>query len=329
MSADGVPAGSSADGVPAGSSGGGGRARLSRVRLCGGLLLVAGVGWALATAWGAVLHSHLAYPAVLVVTIVVAAFLAAGRPAPGRLRWLRYAAAMLGALVLAVVTVAGRPLPATSRAGAAMNGGPAVLVEESVTAIVIRPRDLDPDAVGLAFHPGALVDPRAYLPLLSQVAEAGHPVVLVKAPLGLALLSPDAAGVARDRMPQVPRWAIGGHSLGGAMASREFGGARMPAGLVLWASYPAESLTGADIPVLSVSGSRDGLAVPAEIEASRADVPEAAEFVVVDGANHAMFGDYGAQRGDRLATVGRAAGQAEIVAATAGFLDGLRGIDDR
>ncbi|MGL4176500.1 MAG: alpha/beta hydrolase [Dermatophilaceae bacterium] len=308
------------------------RARLSRVRLLVGLLLVAGVGWALVTAWGAVVHGHPAYPAVLVATLAVAVLFAAGRPAPGRLRGIRYTAAGLAALVLAAVTVLGRPLPGTTVAENAMGGGPAVVVEESVTAIVIRPRDADPDAAGLAFHPGALVDPRAYVPLLSRVAEEGHPVVVVKAPLGLALLSPDAADVAADRLPRTARWAVGGHSLGGAMASRELngamasgelGGAPAPAGLVLWASYPAESVAGSGLPVLSVSGSRDGVAVPDEIEASRADLPPTAVFAVVDGANHAMFGDYGAQRGDLAATTDRATGQREIAGATTQFLDTL------
>ncbi|MGL4745166.1 MAG: alpha/beta hydrolase [Dermatophilaceae bacterium] len=304
------------------------RARLSRVRLVAALLLVAGVGWALVTAWGAVVHSHPAYAAVLLVTLGVAAAIAAGRPAPGRLRRLRYVVAGLSAVVLLVVTVAGRPRPGTMRAETAMGGSPVVVVEESVTAIVIRPRSFDPDAAGLAFHPGGLVDPRAYVPLLSLVAEAGHPVVVAKAPLGLALLSPDAAAVAADRMPQTERWAVGGHSLGGVAAAGQLSGERGPAGLVLWASYPASSIADADRPALVVSGSRDRLTAPADIEASRADLPPAAQFVEVAGANHAMFGDYGGQRRDGTATADRTAGQAEIAAATSEFLGGLRGVDD-
>jgi len=66
-----------------------------------------------------------------------------------------------------------------------------------------------------------------------------------------------------DSNPDIQTWTIGGHSLGGSMAARF---ARLHPeeikGLVLWASYPAETddLSGSTLPVLSISASRDGLA---------------------------------------------------------------------
>jgi dienelactone hydrolase len=60
-------------------------------------------------------------------------------------------------------------------------------------------------------------------------------------------------------------------------------------------------MTGVD--VLSISGSADGLATPADIEASRTTLPGTTVFEVVDGANHAFFGDYGPQPGDGIPSI--------------------------
>jgi hypothetical protein len=293
-------------------------------RLLVAAALAAAVGWALVTSWGGVVHSHLAYAGVLALAVVVGALFGLGRPAPGRLRWLRYSAAGVAAASLLAVVVLGRPSTAAFTAVEAMRGTPAVSVDEDLTAIVIRPRSPRPDAVGLAFDPGALIDPRAYTPLLLPVAAAGHPVVIVKAPLGIALLSPDLLDAARDRMPRTTTWAVGGHSLGGATASGDIRrGPDAPAGLVLWASYPIRSIRDSAAPVLTVSGSRDGLTTADDIAASGQDLPRDATFVEVAGANHATFGDYGTQRGDRPPTGDRAAAQRRISDATTRFLDSL------
>ena len=45
-----------------------------------------------------------------------------------------------------------------------------------------------------------------------------------------------------------------------------------------------------------------------------------AEYVVIDGGNHAQFGDYGSQPGDHEATISRSAQQTQVVQATSDFL---------
>jgi pimeloyl-ACP methyl ester carboxylesterase len=142
-------------------------------------------------------------------------------------------------------------------------------------------------------------------------------------PFNLAVLAPDRAGDVIAAYPQVKAWAVGGHSLGGAMAARfahsHPGAAR---GLVLWAAYPdaSDDLSGLALPVVSVSGSRDGLATPAKIAAARPFLPPDARFVVVPGGNHAQFGDYGPQSGDNPPEIGAEAQQAQAVAATVELL---------
>jgi pimeloyl-ACP methyl ester carboxylesterase len=126
-----------------------------------------------------------------------------------------------------------------------------------------------------------------------------------------------------DAYPEIERWVVGGHSLGGAMAAN-FADTQPErvAGLVLWASYPAESndLSGRDLPVVSVYGTLDGLATVEKIEASRPLLPADTEWVAIAGGNHAQFGWYGEQAGDNPAEIGRREQQAQTVAATAALL---------
>jgi dienelactone hydrolase len=123
-----------------------------------------------------------------------------------------------------------------------------------------------------------------------------------------------------DAHPEIGQWVVAGHSLGGAMAASFIAGdPEQVEGLALWASFPAggSPLTDrTELAVSSISGSLDGLATPADIEASRSLLPPQTEFVEIQGGNHAQFGWYGAQNGDNPATITREEQQAQTVAAT-------------
>ena len=90
----------------------------------------------------------------------------------------------------------------------------------------------------------------------------------------------------------------------------------------LWAAYPAANNSLADraLPVVSIYGTRDGLATGGKIDASRPLLPANTRFVAIEGGNHAQFGWYGKQSGDNEATIPREAQQAQIVAATVSLL---------
>jgi pimeloyl-ACP methyl ester carboxylesterase len=168
------------------------------------------------------------------------------------------------------------------------------------------------------------VDVRATAAVLRPLAEAGYLVVALKEPLGIALTSPGQSASAMAAFDGVERWAVGGHSLGGVAAS-SFAAAHDDEvdGLLLHASYPLGDMSDADLVVASVSGSADGLTTPADVDASRADLPAATTFTEVDGAVHAFFADYGPQPGDGTPTASREQAQAEIVAASLALLDEL------
>lgn len=176
---------------------------------------------------------------------------------------------------------------------------------------------------GLVFSPGARVDPRAYATVLRPLAEAGYLVAILKEPLGLALIDGNQSQQVLDNHPEITRWAVGGHSLGGVSASSFADSTPKVKGLVLFASYPISKMQRTNLAVLSVSASLDGLSTPAKVEASKADLPTATTYLVVDGAVHAFFGDYGPQPGDGTPTADRTLAQTAITKATQAFLASL------
>jgi hypothetical protein len=77
--------------------------------------------------------------------------------------------------------------------------------------------------------------------------------------------------------------------------------------------------------VVSISGSKDGLATPDKIEASKKLLPASTKFVVIDGGDHAQFGDYGPQDGDNAATVSQADQIKQTTTATVALLAQIGG----
>jgi dienelactone hydrolase len=127
--------------------------------------------------------------------------------------------------------------------------------------------------------------------------------------------------------PEVERWIVGGHSLGGVAAANFAGTASRVDGLLLWASYPSSStdLSGEeDLEVTSIRGRQDGLLGTQSFEQAQDRLPASTAYIEVEGANHAYFGDYGAQSGDGEATVSREEARGEIVSASSAMIERVR-----
>lgn len=292
------------------------------------------VAWACLTAWPAVVGGHPLYAVILVLTgvvgLAVAALSFAPRPPRPASAWRRVGRIVLGVVAASwLVLVAWlRPFPAVDPAPAAMVPDGAVTVTRTAARIELVPTT-GPPAVGLVFQPGAKVEARAYAAVLRPLAEAGVLVVVPQQPAGIAFLAMGALEAARSAHPEITRWVVGGHSLGGTVAAMDAEAhdtdAEAPVvGLLLWASYPASDLSDSlTAQVLSVSASEDGLATPETIEASRSDLPPGTTFTVVEGASHASFGDYGPQPGDGTPTIEADDARAQISAASLAFLSAL------
>ena len=229
---------------------------------------------------------------------------------------------------LATVIVVGSllylvPFSASPPAIAAMAGASAVRVTDAPTTITLEPEGASA-TTGFVFQPGARVDPRAYVPILTEVSRSGVVVVIIKQPFDIGFLAINAPAAVIAGHPEVTTWAVGGHSLGGVAASSYAGShTGTVRGLVLWASYPVGSLAQSGLRVASVSGSADELATPADIEASRPNLPGDTAYTVVEGGVHAFFGDYGEQPGDGTPGVSREDAQRQIVDATVALIASL------
>lgn len=228
-------------------------------------------------------------------------------------------------LALAIGICAGlwwlRPMPADPVALQVIDdpGAQGLTVIQSNSQLTFEPAGAAP-AKGFIFYAGALVDPRAYSAMLAPIAAAGFRVTIVKSPYDLPIIDAAAAKPIMEAHPEITWWAVGGHSLGGVAAASYAGGDHEVDALVLWGSYPVSSLAQEDLAVLSVSGTNDGLTTPDDVEASRADLPPDTDYVAVEGAVHAFFGDYGEQSGDGVPGTSRGAAQEQIVNATLTWL---------
>ena len=168
-----------------------------------------------------------------------------------------------------------------------------------------------PNGSALIFYPGGKVEAAAYLPLLQQIKERGITCILVAMPFNLAVLDINAAEAIYPQFPEITHWYIGGHSLGGAMASSYASShPNSVEGLVLLGAYLYGDFPAAR--TLTVYGTLN-----TEVS-NRIDYTE--NVVVIQGGNHAQFGNYGQQRGDPPATVTQAQQQAITVDAITAFI---------
>lgn len=175
---------------------------------------------------------------------------------------------------------------------------------------------------GFVLYPGAKVPAKGYAPTARAIAERGYLVVIPSMPLNFAVFDPNAAdGVIRDH-PEIQHWAVGGHSLGGAMAGQYAAGhADAVEGLVLWAAYSAADASATDLATAIVYGTLDSGAQRFVSPESLALLPPNPVVTVIEGGNHANFGAYTGQPNDPPATIPREEQQAEAAQATVELLE--------
>lgn len=189
--------------------------------------------------------------------------------------------------------------------------------------LIFQPEGTFPET-GLIFYPGGRIDPRGYAPLLRQIASRGYLVVVPSMPLNMAAFDINAADEIIAAYPQISRWAIGGHSVGGTMAAQYT--ARhldLISGLVIWASFPANSaeISDTDLPAASIYGTLDPRANPASVK-ERADLlPPNTVYTPIEGGDHHQFGSYLIDPEEDLAAISRADQQNQIVQATLALLE--------
>lgn len=159
--------------------------------------------------------------------------------------------------------------------------------------------------IGIIIYPGGKVDYEAYAPLANLLAEE-YNVFVVQMPLNLAIFGSNRAASIINDHSSIKTWYIGGHSLGGVMAS-QYAHAHQEqiTGLFLLASYPQEkhNFSDSNLQMLSIDGSRDGLIDYDTLKKATEWLPEHTVYHTIEGGNHAQMGSYGKQKNDLDATI--------------------------
>lgn len=176
---------------------------------------------------------------------------------------------------------------------------------------VIYPQEQTDLHTGFIFYPGGKVEAAAYLPLLEKLSQEGVTCILLKMPLNLAVFDITAAERVYDRFPDIQSWYLGGHSLGGAMASSYVGshGDNL-SGLILLGAYPVND---AALPTLVIYGSED-----VGLDLTKLEGTE--NILEIIGGNHAYFGNYGEQKGDGVAAITREDQHTQTIDAIMSFI---------
>ena len=163
------------------------------------------------------------------------------------------------------------------------------------------------------FYTGAMVQPNSYSIWAKQVANAGYSVKIVHFPLNMAFFNTNAA----DKLAgKNENYVVGGHSLGGAMASRYGHNSHNKnlRGIFLLGAYADEKerLDKTDLDVLSITATNDKVLNWKNYQANKKYLPKNTEFESIQGGNHGGFGSYGHQKGDGEATISNDTQQNEV-----------------
>ena len=157
---------------------------------------------------------------------------------------------------------------------------------------------------GIIFYPGGKVEAESYAPLMEAIAQKDIMAILIEMPANLAVLDINAAEGILEKYPDIDKWYMAGHSLGGSMAASYLGSTEDSFdGLILLASYSTEDLSDCDIEVLSIYGDRDSVLNMNKYNSNTCNLPSDYKEIVVEGGCHAYFGCYGLQDGDGKATI--------------------------
>jgi hypothetical protein len=163
--------------------------------------------------------------------------------------------------------------------------------------------------LGVLFYGGALIDPRSYSIMAKELSDVhGLAVAVPIFPSDVAYLGcsgTNRLSLAASAFPDVEKWILVGHSMGGIGAQVDLWNARNETdsdlgGLVLMGSYIRQDLgcgaidfSQTNIPMASVFGELDGLVNRTRFELGQEFLSANDTFFLdVMGGNHGYFGYY-------------------------------------
>lgn len=155
-------------------------------------------------------------------------------------------------------------------------------VEENSNFFLFTP--VKPYKEVLIFYPGAMVDPKAYVPLCRKIADHNIKVYLIKMPWRLASKGYNKPKELHLFKDTTKTYILSGHSQGAKMAAQfVYENPSLIDKLILIAStHPRDiSLATREIPTMKIYGSRDGVANETSIMSNKAKLPANTEFTIV------------------------------------------------
>ena len=196
-----------------------------------------------------------------------------------------------------------------------INGSSNVSITHESNGLFIDGKGND---TALIFYPGAKVEYSAYLPLMNQIASQGVDVYLVQMPFNLAFFGQNSADDI-IKNSNYSHYIMSGHSLGGVAASG-YASKHDVDGLVLLAAYPSEEI---DKPTLSIYGSEDKVLNLKSYNDAKPLIKANFTEHIINGGNHAQFGNYGLQKGDGNAGINSTLQQNETTSEIINFINKL------
>ncbi|MEH7348758.1 alpha/beta hydrolase [Gottfriedia acidiceleris] len=177
---------------------------------------------------------------------------------------------------------------------------------------------------GIILYPGAKVEPEAYSYFAKGLAKDGYTVIIPSVKFNFAIFDINKAEEVMESYPAIKKWYISGHSLGGAAAaSYAYKNMNKIEGIIFLGSFPSNSndFSNFNVPMLSLYAERDGLSTLSKINETKHLLSKDATMYEVLGGNHAQFGMYGKQKGDKNATITAKQQQDKMIEVTTKWLD--------
>ncbi len=176
--------------------------------------------------------------------------------------------------------------------------------------------------IGFIIYPGAKVVSQAYVGIAQDLSEQGYTSVIADFPLHISFTDINYADKVIEQYPNIEHWIIIGHSLGGVTASMyALDNTDKIDGLVYLASYSSVDLSDTNIKTLSIRGSNDTVLEIDGYNNAQSNYNDSYTEVIIQGGNHAGFGNYGEQNGDGENTIGYEKQQNETVDYILQFVD--------
>lgn len=195
-----------------------------------------------------------------------------------------------------IIFLVWRSMPTVAEPGPLNEAQTMLSVQYSADAKGVMLKPVLPVTRGLVMYPESNVNPAAYAYKMGGIAQSGVVVIIAKTPLNMPQLDTRTMADFAKLAPQVTDWYVAGHGEGGKKACEQAQSTQYK-GLILFGSYCTVPINDA-ISALDIQGGNDTVLNKTDVDYNVTNLAYGTTKEVIQGLNHAGFGDYGPQSGD-------------------------------